>query len=109
MTTATMDKNKSRQEQSPTAPPSTSTEMTLADPAAIAGANQLDLVISSCSQQLATTQMGSVVQGLVRAGAIEQLRKFLTPALMKPIMNLMNSKLGFLTDRGPGKKEEKPY
>jgi hypothetical protein len=43
------------------------------------------------------------------AAAMRQLRQQLTPELMGDVKALMNSRLGFKTDRGPGCKKETPY
>jgi|GEM_PF-517709 len=51
------------------------------------------------SYQLATVEKSPFTAALSTAVAINELRSLLTPDVMAPIMQLMNSPLGFLTDR----------
>lgn len=46
-------------------------------------------------------QAGSFEQELAVAQAITDLRQILTPEVMQPVMALMNTDLGFVTDRDP--------
>jgi hypothetical protein len=49
---------------------------------------------------------GSMADELAVAQAIVDLRKALTPEVMAPIMALMNTDLGFRTDRDPAQKDK---
>lgn len=50
----------------------------------------------------------STEKELLLAMSVVDLRKALTPEVMEPIMSLMNSPLGFLTDRDPSKPSKGP-
>lgn len=56
---------------------------------------------------------GSFEKEIQLASAMRDLRELLTPEVMAPIMSLMNSPLGFVTDRDPARPtrdgEVKPY
>jgi hypothetical protein len=51
-------------------------------------------------------QAGSFEQELSVALAIQDLRAMLTPEVMEPVMQLMNTPLGFVTDRDPKRKNK---
>jgi hypothetical protein len=62
---------------------------------------QLDGVASSYSSALADPALLPLRRSLLTAVAIEKLEKLLTGDIMARIMRLMNSDLGFLTDKDP--------
>lgn len=72
--------------------------------------SKLDSIASRYSQALRETE-GHLRRAMLLASGIDRLREALAPNsdLMKRIMSLMNSPLGFMTDRGPGMKNSTPY
>lgn len=52
---------------------------------------------------------GPMARSLIMARGVVEIRKQLTPEVMASIMPLMNTQLGFKTDRGPGMREQTPY
>jgi hypothetical protein len=77
---------------------------------------KLDATARAANRQLveASKAGNEMAKGLIMARAIEELKKLMTPAVMSDIMRLMNSPLGFKTDRVPGQKDRdgndmKPY
>lgn len=87
----------------------------LALPANIEAAfNKLDLITTAAVGIFdAPVGMASFARDLKLASAISQMRQVLSPEIMQPIMDLMNSDLGFKTDRDPARpvwnKEKKAY
>jgi len=76
-------------------------EMSLTVPEKEVCAN-LEMIVKNCS--LASLDAsGAFEKALMVATGIQQLRAAITPAMMARIMPLMNTKLGFLTDRDPNK------
>lgn len=55
------------------------------------------------------SQAGSMAAELQVAQAISDLRAMLTPEVMQPIMNLMDTDLGFRTDRDPKQKNKEGH
>ncbi len=72
-------------------------------------ANEIDSVASSAMEVF--EQAGSFADELAVAQAIVDMRQLLTPEIMAPIMALMNTDLGFRTDRDPktAKEPVTPY
>jgi hypothetical protein len=78
----------------------------------------MDQVASGYSSALAQNTT-AFTRAFITAQAMNQLRELMTPEVMKPLMALMNSDLGFLTDRDPKRprwnkqkgcfEETKPY
>src|ERR1051325_10223846 len=48
-------------------------------------------------------------RAMLTAAAIERLEQMLDGRMMARIMRLMNTRLGFKTDRGPGSRNSTPY
>jgi hypothetical protein len=63
---------------------------------------QIDQVADSCRLTLAE-QAGSMRHAITVARGMTQLRALIDAAVMAEVMPLMNSELGFLTDRDPSK------
>lgn len=80
----------------------------LVDPALEQTAAQLDGLTQQCATAILSAA-GHMQRALITARGIQALRGALTAKVMAEIMPLMNSPLGFVTDRGPGKKNETPY
>lgn len=65
----------------------------------------LETIVKNCS--LASLDAaGAFEKALVMASGIAGLRQAITPAMLKKIMPLMNTKLGFLTDCDPNKPDK---
>lgn len=69
-------------------------------------ARKVDTIVQGAMSLFA--QAGSFESELAVAQAIGDMRTALTPEVMKPVMELMNSDIGFRTDRDPAKGET-PY
>lgn len=74
---------------------------------------QLDSIANECSA-LGLAGDAGFLDALKTAQAIKRMRELLTPEIMQPIMELMNTPLGFRTDRDPTKRDKngnpiKPY
>lgn len=65
----------------------------------------LDEMLSEFRTELARRDVGDMARMLIQARAMTALEEAISPAMMKDIMKLMNSPLGFKTDRPPGKSE----
>lgn len=87
-------------------PPSTSTALVLSPADRINRLDQLAVDHASASALVAHDAKFSGALGL--AVAMKEIRDLMTPEIMAPIMELMNSPLGFKTDR-PNKENPKPY
>lgn len=61
-------------------------------------ASQLDMVISDCDGAMQEAS-GEFVKATILASAMCQLRELITDEMMKPIMALQGSRLGFKTDK----------
>lgn len=61
---------------------------------------KMDSIASGYSAALAVNE-NLFGRSFITAQAMQQLRESLTPDVMKPMMELMNSDLGFLTDKDP--------
>lgn len=73
---------------------------------------RLDGIVAAYSGQIADPSMGRLQKAILTAKGIEVLRSILDEKTMRPFMSLMNSPIGFKTDRGPNQKAEKnrtPY
>lgn len=65
-------------------------------------AARLDTVASRYSEALSDATMGRLKRAMLMATGIDALRKAITPEIMRRIMSLMNSPLGFKTDKSKG-------
>ena len=63
--------------------------------------------------QMAIAEGDEMARGFIAAAAIQQLRQLMTPEAMKDVMALMNTPIGFMTDRDDSKprfnKKTKSY
>ncbi len=62
--------------------------------------------------ELANPAIGRLKKAVMMGAAISRLRSMMNPPIMQVLMSLMNSPLGFMTDRGPQAYREdmkKPY
>ena len=88
------------------------TQKTQADPQAIAKREEMLLAKAQEIDQVASEAMAiyenatSFAHELQVAQSIRALREALTPEVMAPVMALMNTNLGFLTDRDPRKPKK---
>jgi hypothetical protein len=66
---------------------------------------------SAYAVEIYSQQGGSFAQELALAQSVTQLRELLTPDVMQPVLALMNTDLGFATDRDPKKAKNpvQPY
>lgn len=62
----------------------------------------LDQQIAEFREKLADPAIGGMAKMLIQAKAIATLEQAITPAMMRDVMKLMDSPLGFRTDRPPG-------
>jgi len=74
--------------------------------------DKLDLILTN--SQVAIRDASPFKRAFVLAAAIKQIEDAITKPMMDDIMNLMNSPIGFKTDRRPGQKDRngkeiKPY
>ncbi len=69
---------------------------------------KLDQAARAANQQLieATRSGNEMAKGLIMARAIRQLKELLTKSVMADVMQLMNTPLGFKTDRSFGAKDK---
>lgn len=61
----------------------------------------LDLMLQGFREELADQEVGQLEKTLLQARAIAALEEAITPAMMVDMMKLMNSPLGFKTDKKP--------
>jgi len=80
----------------------------LLDPRMAQECNKLDILAERYTGALMAPSLGRLESALLMADAISKLRELITPAIMERVMSLMNSPLGFKTDR-PNKKNARPY
>lgn len=69
----------------------------------------LDAVANDYTAALAGTDNRKFKAAFVTASAMQQLRDLITPDMMGAINQLMNTRLGFLTDKNPNKGGPEPY
>lgn len=74
---------------------------------------EMDRIAIGYQNAIANTATSGFAREMLTAQAMSQLRALMTPEVMKPVMELMNSELGFLTDRDPRRgrwnREKKCY
>ena len=64
---------------------------------------EMDRIAIGYQNALANTATTGFAREMLTAQAMSQLRALMTPEVMKPVMELMNSELGFLTDKDPAR------
>lgn len=64
---------------------------------------EMDRIAIGYQNALANTATAGFAREMLTAQAMSQLRALMTPEVMKPVMELMNSELGFLTDKDPAR------
>lgn len=70
---------------------------------------EMEAVMQECSLDRLGS-VGSMQRALTLAKGVNRLRQLLTKDMMEDVMQLMNTPLGFLTDRDPNKnKDVEPY
>ena len=90
----------------PAAPSTTSTALVLSVPDRI---KRLDeLAVQHAGAAALVAHDAPITNALALAVAMKEIRDLMTPEVMGPIMALMNSPLGFKTDR-PNDKQREPY
>lgn len=83
------------------------------EPVSVDALTQIDEVANSCRLTL-SSQSGSISHAVTVARSMVQLKELITPQVMAEILPLMNSELGFLTDKDPSKPDrdgnaQQPY
>lgn len=71
-------------------------------------AANLDTVASRYAGAVWNPALGQLKRAMLMARAVDELRKAITPEIMRMVMKLQNTRLGFRTDRGPGANKP-PY
>lgn len=111
MTTAVADNKRLRTRNDGTAirtagpdPHPNATAVSIMPESDLAKMKELDTTLQSFRQSLADPAVGDMARMLIQARAIATLEKMITPEMMQDVMYLMNSPLGFKTDKVPGKK-----
>jgi hypothetical protein len=66
----------------------------------------LDLMLQGFREELADKEIGQLEKTLLQARAIAALEEAITGDMMRDMMKLMNSPLGFKTDKTPGKDKD---
>lgn len=108
MTTATRNQKNSVTYPAPT-PAAEPAPASLLDQVIDKTVERLDSLSQQCLEALAAPAASALRRAMLRARAVELLEAAITPEVLRLIMRLMNSPAGFLTDRGPGMKQEAPY
>ena len=73
-------------------------------------ASKLDLIASRYAQEVENPALGRLHRAMVMAQGVDRLRRAMSGPVMQKIMSLMNTPLGFKTDRGPHvKSASTPY
>jgi hypothetical protein len=72
-------------------------------------AQKLSMIARQSSRELIEYRDDPILQSVVLATAISELREALTPAIMSDFLKLANTPLGFRTDRGPGSASNKEH
>lgn len=90
-----------------TIPPAAEGPAELLDHGVEQAAARIDTLAGRYAHAIESTQ-GHLQRALILARGLELLRKTITPAMMAPIMGLMNTPNGFMTDR-PSKSQPQPY
>lgn len=71
-------------------------------------AKNVDTIATTYAAAIRDPAIGNLERALVTARGIERLRRAITPDILNTAMSLMNSPLGFKTDRGKDKSPYKP-
>jgi hypothetical protein len=69
---------------------------------------RMDAMASRYERELSDPILGQLKKAMMMAAAIERLRAMFTPPVMGLLKSLMNTPLGFMTDRGPSANKP-PY
>ena len=80
-------------------------ETPLLDTMLLAAVGKLEKTSSVIGKQLEDPALSRMPHSLMKGLAIERLRRAITPEIAKILMNLMNTKHGFKTDKGPKQKK----
>ena len=80
----------------------------LLDKAVAETARRLDAVEALYRQEMSADGLRALHRALITSAAIERIEKLLPDAIMQRFMRLMNTSMGFKTDRGPHAKTP-PY
>lgn len=92
--------------------PAKQTDEQLLDAAIDKTIAELDRKASSYTRQLEDPGIGKLRRAMMTAAAVQRLRGMMTKPVMDLLMSLMNSPLGFMTDKGPHawkEEDKKPY
>ena len=81
-------------------------ETPLLDNMLLAAIGKLEKTSSVIGKQLEDPALSRMQHSLMQGLAIERIKRAITPEIAKILMNLMNTKHGFATDKGP--KQKKP-
>lgn len=80
---------------------------TLMEPKLLMAVSNLDLTTRQYRQAIESAD-GDITRGTLMGLAVNAIRQSLTPEIMAPMMTLVNTPLGFMSDR-PNKKNPSPY
>jgi len=84
----------------------TSNDLVLVPEAKLAEVNHLEKIIIASQTQIAAAS--AFTRAITMAAALREIKQALSPEIMKDMMALMDTPVGFKTDRKPGNKKKLP-
>lgn len=77
--------------------------------AVLAATERAEVIASDYRHRADDPTLGRLRRAMLLSDTVNALERALTPEIMARLMRLMNTRLGFKTDRGPGTRQPEPY